>query len=68
MKNINVKYQNGNYNICIKENILSEIVKYLKNNFKDKKIAVITDNNLQRIYGEIIEKALKENKFECHII
>lgn len=68
MKNINVKYQNGNYNICIKENILNEIVNYLKNNFKDKKITVITDNNLQRIYGEVIKKTIKKNEFECHII
>lgn len=68
MKIINVKHQNGNYNIYIKKNIISEIEDYLKNNFSDKKITVITDDNLEKIYGGIINKTLKENEFKYHII
>lgn len=63
MKVINVKHKNGNYNIYIKKNILFELIQYLRDNFNSKKIAVITDQNLEGLYGKKLNKAITENGF-----
>ena len=68
MRVLNVTYKTGNYNIFIKKSILSELIKYLKDNFNDKKIAVITDYNLESLYGKTLNNALTENGFATKII
>ena len=68
MKVLNVKHKNGNYNIYIKRNISSDLIQYLKDNFNGKKIAVITDNNLENLYGERLNNALIGNGFITKII
>lgn len=68
MRVLNVTYKIGNYNIFIKKNILSELIKYLKDNFNNKKIAVITDYNLKNLYGKTLNNALIENGFTTKII
>lgn len=68
MRILNVIHKNGNYNIYIKRDILSEVIQYLKDNFNDKKIAVITDKNLESLYGKMLNKAITENGFPNKII
>lgn len=68
MRILNVIHKNGNYNIYIKRNILAELIQYLKDNFNDKKIAVITDKNLEGLYGKMLNEAITENGFANKII
>lgn len=68
MRILNVIHKNGNYNIYIKRDILSELIQYLKDNFNHKKIAVITDKNLESLYGKMLNEAITENGFTNKII
>lgn len=68
MRVLNVKHKNGSYNIYIKRNISFELIKYLKDNFNGKKIAVITDNNLEGLYGEKLYNEITESGFIAKII
>lgn len=68
MKILNVKHRNGNYNIYINKNIFGEFGKYLKENFKDKKVAVITDSNIEGLYGKALNEIIRENGFTIKFI
>ena len=68
MKILNVIHKNGNYNIYINRNISGEFIQYLKDNFSGKKIAVITDHNLENLYGKMLNEVITENGFINKII
>lgn len=68
MRVLNVIHKNGNYNIYIKRYILSELIQYLKDHFYGKKIAVVTDQNLDGLYGKKLNKDIMENGFITKII
>lgn len=61
MRTLNIKHENGNYNIYIGKDILSELGRYLKENFNNKRVVVITDRNLEGLYGNILSKTISEN-------
>lgn len=63
MKIIQINLKDNSYTIYIQRNILGMIGDYLKENYKDKKIAIITDGNLEKLYGESLNKALKDKGF-----
>lgn len=68
MRILNIRHNNGNYNIYIEKNILSELGRYLKENFNNKKVAVITDHNLEGLYGNILSKTINENRCMTRVI
>ncbi len=66
MKNINVKIKEDSfsYPIIIDHNLTIKIPQLIKNKYQGNKIFVVTDNNVNDIYGEKIKKILKENGFK----
>ncbi|MGE5628037.1 MAG: 3-dehydroquinate synthase [Solirubrobacterales bacterium] len=68
MRELEIKLKDKEYKIFIKRNISKEIGEFLKINYKAKKVAVITDHNLNNIYGSEFEKLIAENGFETKII
>lgn len=61
MKNIKVEIEDKKIcNILLGSSVLTELPGYIKNNHGTKKIVVITDDNIQKLYGEGIIKLLKE--------
>ena len=55
----------NSYDIIIGSGIYTKIEKYLKN-FKEKKIIIITDSNIEKLYLKIIKNQLKINGFDVH--
>ncbi len=68
MKTIEVNLREANYNIYIERNIKNKIIDYLKENYNNKKIAVITDRNLEKLYVENFNKSIEEKGFKTKII
>ncbi|MBD3203656.1 3-dehydroquinate synthase [Candidatus Woesearchaeota archaeon] len=56
--------KNRTYEIVVGEDLLSGIRKFIKKNHKEKKIAVITDSNLSKIYKKTITSAFSGMNFE----
>jgi len=68
MRTLQVKLKNKAYNVFIKRGILNELGKLLKKVSDSKKVAVITDKNLNRIYGDQIVNVLQSEEFETDVI
>lgn len=68
MKKINVNLAERSYKILIDNKLRNSMGSYIKNIFKGKKIAIITDHNLNDIYGLEIKDNLEKEGFETNII
>lgn len=56
MKTLSINLKDKNYNILIGRGLRNNINNILDENFKAKKIAIITDENVHKIYGKGIEQ------------
>ncbi|MFD3156608.1 3-dehydroquinate synthase [Haloimpatiens sp. FM7330] len=63
MPTLEVKLSHKSYNIYIKKGILNDIGEKLKNIYSGEKIAVITDDNVYRIYGDKLKGILEKSGF-----
>lgn len=68
MRELEVNLANCGYKILIERNITKKIGSYLKENCSSKKIAVITDHNIKRLYGSGLVKDLADEGFETKVI
>ena len=68
MEIMKIELKDISYNIYIERNILNTIGEYLSKNYSCKNIAIITDENLEKLYGERINGAIKEKGFNTKVI
>ena len=68
MKVMDIKLNSHQYKIFFKRNILNEVPQYLKDHFSSKRIAIITDHNVRKLYGEGLLKDISDTGFEAKII
>ncbi len=68
MYNLNINLPDKNYDIIIKKGLIKDIGEHVKSVYKNKKIAVITDTNVDRIYGETLRENLENNGFNVHFV
>jgi 3-dehydroquinate synthase len=68
MKTLTVNLKDNSYNILIDSDILDEIVRYLNTNYNDRKIAIITDANVEALYAKDFKELIEKNGFEAKII
>ncbi|MGH4137961.1 3-dehydroquinate synthase [Clostridium sp.] len=64
MYNIEVKASSGSYPIYIKNGLLGEIGNEIKKIYKGKKIAIVTDSNVNKFYGQKVVNSLNSEGFE----
>ncbi|WP_291644231.1 3-dehydroquinate synthase [Clostridium sp.] len=62
-RNIIVKLPDKKYPIYIQKGLIQNIGSEIKKIYSNKKIIIITDQNVESIYGEKIENSLKEENF-----
>ena len=60
MYSIEVKASSGSYPIYIKNGLLGEIGSEVKKIYKGRKIAIVTDSNVNEFYGQKVINSLKE--------
>lgn len=68
MANLEVSLPQKKYPIIIKKGILENIGEEIKKIYKNKKIAIITDSNVEGLYGEKIINRLNKNNFKTKTI
>ena len=59
MKNIDIQLSGGSYNIIIDHGLIKEIGSAISKIYNGDKIAIITDDNVNKYYGDIVEKSLR---------
>ncbi|MBU3191492.1 3-dehydroquinate synthase [Clostridium bowmanii] len=64
MYSLDVKASSGSYPIYIKNGLLGEIGSEVKKIYKGRKIAVVTDSNVNKFYGQKVINALNAEGFE----
>lgn len=62
-RNLYVDLGENSYNILIEKGLLNRIGKEIKNIYNGKKIFIITDENVNKYYGEKVENSLEELGF-----
>ena len=68
MYKLNVNLPDKNYDIIIKKGLIKDIGDHVKSVYKNKKIAVITDSNVEKIYGQTLKNNLEKSGFDVHFI
>lgn len=63
MEKLHINLDEKSYDIFIERGIFSEIGEYISKIYKKKKIVVVTDTNVDRLYGEKLLKNLKDSGF-----
>lgn len=60
--NVDIKNKDKSYPICIGEGISGILFNYLQENHADKKVVLITDKEVRRLYSSFIDK------FPCNLV
>lgn len=63
MQTLSITLPEKKYSIMIKKDLLSHIAKHISENHHSKKIAVVTDENVDALYGSILMNSLFEQGF-----
>ncbi|HWQ79836.1 MAG TPA: 3-dehydroquinate synthase [Anaerovoracaceae bacterium] len=65
---LTIKMQSRKYPVIIESGLFRNIGKTLGEHFAGKKIALITDENIQKVYGDFLKKQLDASQCEWEII
>ncbi|MDO4535489.1 MAG: 3-dehydroquinate synthase [Clostridium perfringens] len=68
MRKLKVNLKERSYDILIEKDLKKDFGKLIKDVFNGKKICVITDNNLNSLYGDSIKEVLEEEGFLVNIV
>lgn len=68
MKTLNVGLGKNSYDIVIGENFSENFSEYIKNIYKEEKLFVITDSNVDGIYRNIYERMFKDFKYTVYVL
>lgn len=63
MHSISVNLTSNNYPIYIDSGLLESVGDQIKKIYKGKKIAIITDSNVDKLYGNMLETSLSKENF-----
>lgn len=63
MKKIEVRLPNNSYELLINKGLINNIGYEVAKVYKGDKIAIVTDENVDRFYGEVVEKSLRSQGF-----
>ncbi|GAA0680040.1 MULTISPECIES: 3-dehydroquinate synthase [Clostridium] len=68
MKKLRVNLKENSYDIFIEKGLFQKLGKLLKERISSKKVAVVTDENLNSIYGKEIKEILEKSRYEVELI
>ena len=61
MRDLNINLKNTSYKIIIEDGLLNNISKYIKEVYKNKKIFILTDDNVEKLYLNTVISYLQQN-------
>ncbi|MCT8978404.1 3-dehydroquinate synthase [Clostridium sp. CX1] len=65
---LKIELKENSYSIYIERNIFNKVGDYLDEHYKNRKVAIITDNNLEKLYGKSFKEILEKRGFNTKII
>lgn len=68
MNNLTVNLDKKSYDIIIERGIFNRIGEEIKKVYEGKKLVIVTDENLNRIYGDLLKNQLLDNGFSAEFI
>lgn len=68
MKKLNISLEKNSYDIFIEKGIINKTGYEISKIYEGEKIAVITDENVYEIFGEILKQSLVQNGFNSDFI
>ncbi|MDF2673500.1 MAG: 3-dehydroquinate synthase [Clostridiales bacterium] len=68
MKTLKLNLKDNSYNIYFEKKIIYKIPQYFKENYSGKKIAIITDHNIEKLYRLELNRSLNALGLESKII
>ncbi|MBR5156734.1 MAG: 3-dehydroquinate synthase [Clostridia bacterium] len=68
MKTLRVNLVGREYDILIEKNLLCKSGELIKERFSPSKIFIVTDDNVNAIYGSIVTESLKDSGFEVKLV
>ncbi|GAA0747215.1 3-dehydroquinate synthase [Clostridium oceanicum] len=68
MKSLSINLPDENYNIFIEKGLLDKVGYKIKEIYKGEKIAIVTDDNVYRIYGDKIKNILEKINFKIKFV
>lgn len=68
MRTLKLNLKDNSYNIYFEKDIIDKIPEYLKENYGGKKIAIITDHNIEKLYGLKLNRSFNALGLESKII
>lgn len=68
MKKLRVNLDERSYDILIENKLRDNFATYIKEVYKGNRVIVVTDTNLERIYGQELKNNLEQNGFETRFI
>ncbi|WP_346940059.1 3-dehydroquinate synthase [uncultured Clostridium sp.] len=64
MRNLEINLPNNYYEILIKSGIINKMGEEISKIYKGDNIALITDENVNKFYGDIVKRSLEDNDFK----
>lgn len=68
MKSISVNLKSSKYDIDIENGLLDDVGFEIRKIYKGTKVAVVTDENVYKLYGKTVEKSLEKYSFKPHFV
>lgn len=68
MKSLSINLPDTSYSIYIKKGLLDEVGCKIKKIYTGQKIAIVTDDNVYKLYGDKIKNVLERNNFKIKFI
>ena len=68
MRNIVVDLGKNSYPIYIEEGLLNHASDYILKDYPDRRIMIISDDNVYPLYGDILERQFAEKTFCTHFV
>lgn len=68
MKQLRIQLKMNSYNIFIEDDILFHLSFYIKEVYQNKKIYIITDDNVEKLYLETVMSSLKDYEVESVVV
>lgn len=68
MRNIVVDLEKNSYPIYIEEGLLNHASDYILKDYPDRRIMIISDDNVYPLYGDILERQFAEKTFCTHFV
>jgi len=68
VRKLNINLKNSSYEIIIENDLINDVLKYIKNIYNNKKIYILTDDNVSKLYLDKVIKSLSKEYIVDYVV